>query len=232
MKLKRRVNNNSVVICKSDKTGRMIAMSREAYLKAGKEHTEKDLITTREECRLKQRILNGHMSQWLKISRAGSNWGHEDRFRSVTINKSASVPPLYCLVKDHKKMGPGGIPRTRPVVSGNMGANVHLNNLISDLIEPIAGILEETTEVISTEESLRIIDDTNKKLKRISNHEEERKGISIREEESSEKEEPPDLCRCKGNEEESPSRRTRKSPVSIREWLKSREKDQQTPHPT
>ena len=164
MKLKKKVKEGKIVICRTDKTDKMAALSRESYLAAGKEHTSKDVETTREECEERQRTLNGHQSSWLKITGNGRNWRHESRFRSMTINKSAAIPPLYCLIKDHKAVGEGGIPRTRPVVSGNLGMNVHLNNHLSDLIEPIANLARESCKAISTEESLRILDDTNKTL--------------------------------------------------------------------
>ena len=95
----------------------------------------------------------------------GGDWNQQARFRSTTINESAAVPPMYILIKDHKKPGPNGVPRTRPVVSGNSGMNVHLNNTLSEIVEPIARLAADSAEVISTEDSSRIIDDTNMKLK-------------------------------------------------------------------
>ena len=53
------------------------------------------------------------------------------------------------------------MPRTRPVVSGNQGKNVHLNNMLSEMIEPIATLAKDSAKVISSEDSLRIIDNFN-----------------------------------------------------------------------
>ena len=70
-------------------------------------------------------------------------------------------PPLYLLVKDHKEPREDGVPKTRPVVSGNQSLNVHLNNLLAEILEPIASAAEDSPEVISTEHRLHIIDSFN-----------------------------------------------------------------------
>ena len=50
--------------------------------------------------------------------------------------------------------GPEKIPRTRPVVSVNKGMNVFLNEILSDLIDPLANLAKDSPQVISTEDSL------------------------------------------------------------------------------
>ena len=124
-----------------------------------------------------QRILNGHMSQWIKVVGCGDNWSQMDRFRSTTLNTDATIPPLYILIKDHKKPNSDGTPKTRPVVSGNSSMNVHLNNLLADLIEPTASSAEDSPEVISTEDSLKIIDDFNSRQLKLTSNSNERREI-------------------------------------------------------
>ena len=140
-------------------------MNRETYRKAGLEHTNKDKVIDREESEENQKILNGHVSMLLKAMRVGEDWEHQSRIRSTTLNDTAAVPPMYPLIKDHKKPGEGGIPRTRPVVAGNKGMNLHLNELLSDILEPIVALAKENYEAISTEDSLRSIDDMNQVLR-------------------------------------------------------------------
>ena len=186
--MKKRVREGEIVVVKTDKSGKLSAMDRDTYIDAGREHTSKDEENTREECERRQKILNGHQSSWLKILNNGEDWSHQDRFRSTTINNSAAVLPLYILVKDHKPPRPDGIPKTRPVVSGNQGMTVHLNNTLSDLIEPIVALAEDSAEVISTEDSLRKIDDANERLK--NTHSEMK---------NDEKYKPVSLCSCSKN---------------------------------
>ena len=70
---------------------------------------------------------------------------------------------MYTMLKDHKPMR-DGLYRTRPVVSGNRSMNVHMNNLLSMLITPIANEAEDSEEVISSEEALARVDKANKKF--------------------------------------------------------------------
>ena len=55
------------------------------------------------------------------------------------------------------------MPPTRHVASGNVGMNLHLSELVSDLLEPVVGTLNGT-EVISTEDLLAQIDELNERF--------------------------------------------------------------------
>ena len=65
-------------------------------------------------------------------------------------------------LKDHKKIQPGEIPKTRAIISSKSGMGVHLNNILSELVEPLADNIEDKIEVISGEEMLNRIDRLNK----------------------------------------------------------------------
>ena len=93
-KTDKKKEKRNIIICRTDKTGKLSAMSKEKYIESVREHTRKDKITTREECINEE--LNGHTRQLLKITRAGSDWKQENRFRSMMINKGAAEPPMYC----------------------------------------------------------------------------------------------------------------------------------------
>ena len=64
--------------------------------------------------------------------------------------------PLSLLYKDHKgwESHMGTCPPTRPVVSGNMGMNIHLSEVVSDLIEPLVDKYMGGRESISTEDMI------------------------------------------------------------------------------
>ena len=62
---------------------------------------------------------------------------------------------MYLLVKDHKSWSEesGKVIPSRPVLSGNTCINMHLSELVSDLIEPISMSLC-SAEIRSTEEAI------------------------------------------------------------------------------
>ena len=83
----------------------------------------------------------------------GEAWTHKERYRETMLNKTASVPSLSILVKDHKQVGQGELPKSRPVCSSGESMNLHLNNIVSEILEPLANITG-TSEVISSEEGV------------------------------------------------------------------------------
>ena len=95
----------------------------------------------------------------------GQQLGQVTRMRETLLSKSVQVPPMYLLVKDHKQVPQGSLPPTRPVVSGCKGMNLHLNDIVSDILEPLARNMEENEEFISTEDALALVDSLNKEFK-------------------------------------------------------------------
>ena len=70
------------------------------------------------------------------------------------------------MLKDHKVITPGQLPKTRPIVSSGAGMNCQLSNILSELLEPIAEMSTNSKEVISSEDLLSRVDKINKKLKK------------------------------------------------------------------
>ena len=152
--LKKRVLEGEVVVLPTDKSGRFAIMKREVYEASGLKHCNKDEVVTDEVVKDTQNELNGHMSMLTKVFKLGQNWDQVERVRETLINGSLSVCPMYLLYKDHKgwRWEDGGIPPTRPIASGNQGMNLHLSELISEIIEPVADEFEGGFETISTED--------------------------------------------------------------------------------
>ena len=146
----------------TDKTGKIAVVSREMYLKMGEMHTNKDKKISGDRAREVQKQLNGHTSMLIKITKMGEDWKHSKRIRETCINQSVCVPPMYLLYKDHKKTMENEVPKSRPVVSSKSGMGIHINNILSDLTEPMADALENKIEVISSEELENKIDQLNK----------------------------------------------------------------------
>ena len=88
--------------------------------------------------------MNGHMAMFLKMFGVGSRWQHQDRFRESTMHKSLDVPVMSLLLKDHKKVEVGALPKTWPVVGANRGLNMPLSDVISDILEPMSRVVAGT----------------------------------------------------------------------------------------
>ena len=159
--LKKKVREGDLVILNTDKTGKLAAVSKDTYKQMGMKHTAGDQVITRGEAAQIQRELNGHVSMFNQMTGLGKDWGQVDRMRETLINQSALVPPLYLTVKDHKTVAEGEVPSTRPVVSGGRGMNIHLNNILGEILEPVAAAMEGSDEVISSEQLLNLIDTAN-----------------------------------------------------------------------
>ena len=114
-----------------------------------------------------QTELNGNTSMMIKFCRIGHLWKHEDRVRSTMLNKSLSICPMYLTYKDHKGWSgdDGTPPPTRPIAGGNTGMNLHISEILSEIIEPMVDKYEGGDEVISTEDMkarIEILNEGNK----------------------------------------------------------------------
>ena len=103
----------------------------------------------------------------IKCFKIGSNWGQTDRIRETMLGEGIATCPISLLFKDHKgwKNGSPDVPPTRHVAGGHKGMNMHLSEVVSDLLEPLVGTLPGGEEVISTEDLLARIDDLNLEMK-------------------------------------------------------------------
>ena len=175
------------MILLTDKSGKLAVTTMENYIKMGEVHISGDREVTEEFSKDVQRKLNGHMSMWLKISGMGENWQQYDRMRETTINQSCSVAPLSLMVKDHKPCAPGELPKTRPVVSGSEGMDVHFGNIVSELLEAIAEARKTTIDVISTEDFINKFEEYNDDIEKFgeeehnvgSHHPKNRKRVAV-----------------------------------------------------
>ena len=72
-KLKKRVDNGTIVITETDKSGKLAILSMEAYLEMGSVHTKNDREIDQADVDDRERHLNGHMSMLMKIINYGEN---------------------------------------------------------------------------------------------------------------------------------------------------------------
>ena len=106
--------------------------------------------------KLAQGELNGHTSMMIKIFSKGEVWEHTHRIRESMLGEAMATCRLSLLYKDHEGWAShmGTCPPTRPVISGNMGMNIHLSEVVSDLIEPLVDKFIGGRESISTEDMI------------------------------------------------------------------------------
>ena len=67
--LKKRVTEGELVVVQTDKTGKFCVMSREAYLRAGQVHTEKDTKVDLSKVAEIQKDINGNIAMLIKFFR-------------------------------------------------------------------------------------------------------------------------------------------------------------------
>ena len=165
--LQKRVSQNELLVVPTDKSGRFAVMSVATYELAGSVHTKNDEEISDSIVKSTQTELNGNVSMLIKFFKLGAEWGHSDRMRETMLNNSLSLCPLYLLFKDHKgwSLAKGPVPPTRPVASGNRGMNMHLSEILSEILEPIADEAKNTCEVISTEDMVAKMLRVDKSLK-------------------------------------------------------------------
>ena len=116
--------------------------------------------------RTNQRELNGHTCMLKKIFKIGRGWDHESRVRETMLGEALEVCPVHLLYKDHKgwTRDKGGVPPTRHMAGGYRGMNLHISEIISDILEPMVGRVTEGCEVISTENALATFEEKNEAM--------------------------------------------------------------------
>ena len=154
--LKTRIKGGEIVVLKTDKTGLFAIMSRETYTECGLQHTKGDNKVDWDDLKKSQNEINGHTSMMIKILGIGEAWKHTNRVRETMLGEAMTSSPLSLLFKDHKKWDKkkGSCPPTRPVMGGHLGMNLHLSEIISDVVEPLVDTYQGGRENISTEDMI------------------------------------------------------------------------------
>ena len=79
--LNKRINEGQIVVLNTDKSGKFAIVTVEKYLEMGGVHTAGDKRVSRLEIREIEKQLNGHTSQWIKMTGMGEGHRHESRTR-------------------------------------------------------------------------------------------------------------------------------------------------------
>ena len=163
--LSKKVKEGEVFVLKTDKSGKLVICTPEAYLEMGKEHTDKDVEIDMEGVKLLSEEVHRHTSTWLKMFNVGEGHGHSKKFRESYLGRDMPAP-LYILVKDHKKMGANGLPKTRPVVTGCSSYNVGMSELCSEVLEGVFKNMKQKVGMISLEDLLSRLHNFNEMIEK------------------------------------------------------------------
>ena len=142
-------------------------MTRQIYQVAGEKHVKSDVEVGYKELKEAQKDIKGHVAMCIKVFRIGSGRGHTDRVRETMLGEGLASCPVSLLFKDHKDWVNGSehVPPTRHVAGGHVGMNLHLSEVIYDILEPLVGTIKGC-EVISTEDFLARVDNMNENVLR------------------------------------------------------------------
>ena len=151
--LLKRQEAGEISICLTDESQKIVVVEREIFLAMGAQHTKNDQEVDMRYVEGCADIYDCHSSMWSKVTGVGRAKGQEARVRE-SYQGGLCAPAMYPLVKDHKPPGPDGIPKTRPVVGGNVGYAVGLTEQIADVLEPVWHSLKGKAGVISTDDML------------------------------------------------------------------------------
>jgi len=162
----KKIKAGHLVVCPTDKSGRLAVLTREQYIQAGKVHTQSDKRINWKQVKTIQENVNDHMWWYSNIFKMSESTNQNDRMTKNIIDHGHEVCNMSILLKDHKGWSPasGTPPPTRPVISGNGGLNVHLSEFISSLVEPLANV-EDGSEINSTSDMLARLTRHNSSIK-------------------------------------------------------------------
>lgn len=157
--LQKRIKEGDIVVMETDKSGRFSVISLEEYLEADDIHVRDDIEITEKELGDIERRLNAASSLFIKIFKIGQDSDHVSRHRANFITHSRNPSSMKLLHKDHKC---GEEVKTRRL--NGPGLNTPFSNLISEVLEPIAGNMKNKVERGSTENVLNDGDVYNEKV--------------------------------------------------------------------
>ena len=127
-------------------------------MEAGDKHVPKDEEITEKEMKAAQRKLNATTSMFVKIFKMGENQDQTHRHRGNVMSQAANPAAMKLMHKDHKRGEEVHMRRYN-----GPGMNVHMSNLLAELLEPIADEMEDKHERGSTEAVLNMGDEYNEK---------------------------------------------------------------------
>ena len=162
--LKARIKGGELIVGQTDKSSRFCVLTRDQYVKLGLKHTQQDEEIEWKHVKTLQNRVN-NVVWWLSKIVNQSVETDESRMQRNIQDHNTEIADMYLLFKDHKQWCQDSntpVP-SRPVVSGNKTYNVHLSELLAELLEPVAKEAHGA-EIASTEDALAKISSINDEI--------------------------------------------------------------------
>ena len=158
--LRKRTKNGEAAIVATDKSGRLVVMSKSEYERKVAEHTGSDPIVNQSQVNDMEQILSATASSLARVMQIGEKWNQSHHVQSAVKSSNTIIPPLAILLKDHK---PGDDKPVRPLCRSSESPNGPLSQLTAKVMNLVAKELnvQVQTEVKSTEEMIAVLDSVN-----------------------------------------------------------------------
>ena len=172
--LQKRVRSGEIVITTTDKSGKYAVVESGLYRHAAAIHLIDREIDMKEVSE-SELLLNRHASQMVKAFNMGMRHGKDGqrmRMKQAFTSQGGRPGPVSLLIKDHKPMKEGDrIHPTRLLCVAKGGVGARLSNLDSTILNRVADAIGSKTECVSTEDALRTILETNRRIEERIRHE-------------------------------------------------------------
>ena len=112
----------------SDKGKGLVVMSTDMYHRMSVIHTAEDEQVEWRDLEDCQKEVRSHARALARMVRLGETAGKKNKGRCYdNLSSWACDPPVMrCTAKTHKPVGPGGVPKSRPIVGASKGLTTGL----------------------------------------------------------------------------------------------------------
>ena len=89
-KLLKRQTSGELVLCRTDKSGKLCVLSKDLFIRKIMPHIGDDVVVSWEDVKNSEKVLNASCAQVTRVLRMGCDNQHEDRIKAaVTVTNSS-----------------------------------------------------------------------------------------------------------------------------------------------
>jgi hypothetical protein len=163
------IKNNEWMLYNSDKSGFMVLDTKSNFLESMKSHYEGDIEATIANVVEAEKNINNTARVIADILCIGKDVKHGKRCKDTLISNMTVIPNMQGFRKDHKANvdnDPNKGPPLRPLCAANKSLNAPLGCVLSKILKCVGDekSVEQMTEILSTEELCRAVEDVTKNI--------------------------------------------------------------------
>jgi hypothetical protein len=153
----------------TDKSNSLVLDTKVNFIECMEDHYKNDTIVDVKVIENAEKDINNSSRVWANILSIGHDINQAKRCKDTLIVDHPGVPVMQGYRKDHKAAIDGNEtkgPPLRPLCAANMSLNAPLGGLMSKILKAVGdeASIETATEILSTEELCRAVEDLNKQL--------------------------------------------------------------------